>query len=308
MNIVNVEDQAHGDGWSLYLGDCVSSIAGIPDSSIGFSVYSPPFSLLYCYSPSERDLGNCRSHAEFFEHYRFLLRELLRVLKPGRNMSVHCFDIPSMKMRDGFIGLVDFPGDIIRSAQEIGWIWHARVTIRKDPVRQMQRTKALGLLHKQLLKDSTMSRMGIADYVLTFRKPGANPEPVSHTREEYPVVKWQGVAEPVWMDIDESDTLNERGSKDDDDGRHVAPLQLDVIRRCIELWSNPQDIVLSPFAGIGSEGVVSLEMGRKFIGFELKKLYWQIACRNLAAAEPNAIGKQASIFDILKEQGSAEAT
>jgi hypothetical protein len=304
---IKVLDQTIGDKFALYHADTAEAIRGVPDNSIGYSVYSPPFASLYVYSASDRDMGNCRTHAEFFEHFAFLMPEMFRVTMPGRNMSVHCMDLPTSKVRDGEIGLADFPGDLIRAAQAAGWVWHSKVTIRKDPVTAMQRTKAIGLLHKQLKKDSAMSRMAIPDYVLTFRKPGVNPKPVSHTGDEFPVSLWQQWAEPIWTvgdeprdldmlaqwahltwdDINPSDTLQHRSAREEEDERHICPLQLEVIRRCLKLWSAPDDIVLSPFTGIGSEGVVSIENGRRFVGFELKKSYYQQAARNLAAAEPS---------------------
>lgn len=293
---MNVLAQAEGNGWHLYHADCVDVLSSLPESSIDLSVYSPPFASLYTYSNSDRDMGNSATHAQFHEHFAFLMPEMLRVTKPGRNMCVHCFDIPKMKMRDGQIGLIDFPGELTRAAESAGWIWHSKVTIWKDPVTAMQRTKALGLLHKQLLKDSCMSRMGIPDYVLTFRRPGANPEPVSHSRDEFPVSLWQKWASPVWSDIDPSDTLQYRSARENEDEKHICPLQLEVIRRCVRLWSNPGDVVLSPFAGIGSEGYVALEEGRRFVGSELKGSYYEQACRNLASVEPGARGKQIALF------------
>jgi len=230
-------------------------------------------------------LGNCRTHEEFFEHFSFLVKEQARVMKPGRLVSIHCMLLPTMKSRDGVIGLVDFRGDIIRVYQRHGFIFHSEVVIWKDPVTSMQRTKALGLLHKQLKKDSCMSRQAIPDYVVTMRMPGVNAEPVSHTDESFPVKLWQRYASPVWMDIDPSDTLQYRSAREHDDERHICPLQLEVIRRCIHLWSNPNDVVWSPFMGIGSEGVVAIELGRRFIGAELKESYFKQAVQNLAAAE-----------------------
>jgi DNA methylase len=295
---VKVLDQAEGAGWTLVHGDSAEVLRGLPESSVHFSCYSPPFASLYTYSASERDMGNCRSHGEFFEHFAFLMPEMLRVTRPGRNMSVHCMDIPMSKVKDGEIGLHDFPGELVRAASAAGWIWHSRVTIWKDPVTQMQRTKALGLLHKQIRKDSCMSRMGLADYVLTFRKPGVNTEPVSHTHADFPVEQWQKWASPIWGegDINPSDTLQYRSAREDDDERHIAPLQLEVIRRCVRLWSNPGDVVLSPFAGIGSEGYVAVEEGRKYVGVELKRSYYEQAVRNLKSVEPGAKGRQVGLF------------
>lgn len=289
---MNVIDQASGDGWSVYQGDCIELVREMPSDSVHLSVYSPPFASLYTYSASDRDLGNCRTHDEFHEHYRFLLEDLLRVTKPGRVMCVHCMVLPTSKTRDGVIGLTDFPGKIIAAAEAAGWIYHSKVTIWKDPVTAMQRTKAIGLLWKQLLKDSCMSRMGIPDEVLTFRKPGDNPERVCHGREEFPVDQWQRWASPVWDDINPSDTLQYQSAREDDDERHICPLQLEVTRRCVRLWSNPGDVVLSPFMGIGSEGHVALELGRKFIGHELKESYFRQAVKNLSVAN-----KQTSLLD-----------
>jgi len=290
---VNVIGQVVGDDFALYHGDCVEVVKGIPDSSIHYSIFSPPFASLYTYSNSERDIGNCRTHSEFFGHFRFLVTDLLRVTMPGRLLSFHCMDLPTSKSRDGFIGLTDFRGELIRMFVEAGWILHSQVCIWKDPVTAMQRTKALGLLHKQIKKDSCMSRQGIPDYLVTVRKPGDNPERVSHTDESFPVQKWQGYASPVWMDIDPSDTLQYRSAREHDDERHICPLQLGVIRRAIDLWTNPGDSVLSPFAGIGSEGYVALEMERRFVGIELKESYFGQAARNLAAAR-----KQQSLFSL----------
>lgn len=294
MSEVLAEQEAHGEGWYACQGDCVELIRKLRDDSIGLSVYSPPFASLYTYSASDRDMGNCRTHEEFHAHYRFLLGEMLRVTKPGRLMCVHCMVLPMSKMRDGVIGLTDFPGRIISACEEVGWIYHSKVTVWKDPVTAMQRTKALGLLWKQILKDSCMSRMGIPDEVLTFRKPGENPDRVGHTKEEFPVERWQQWASPVWDDINPSDTLQYQSAREEADERHIAPLQLEVIRRCVRLWSNPGDTVLSPFMGIGSEGFVSLGEDRKFVGFELKKSYFEQAVRNLAGAR-----KQTDLFSRL---------
>ena len=278
-------DVKRGEGWTLHLADCIDVAREIPSDSLHYSVYSPPFASLYTYSNSDRDMGNCKDDDIFMGHYRFLVRELCRALMPGRLMSVHCMDMPSMKERDGVIGLKDLPGAIVRVHQDEGWIFHSRTTIWKDPVTQMQRTKALGLLHKQIKKDSCMSRQGTADYLLTFRKPGENPERITHTNETFPVALWQRYASPVWFDINSSDTLQYRAAREHNDERHIAPLQLQVIERAVELWTNPGDTVFSPFAGIGSEGYVALKMGRKFLGAELKRSYWEQACRNLEAAK-----------------------
>lgn len=286
QRIDHVEDvQQQGNGWEMRRGDCVELVRAVASETVGFSVYSPPFASLYTYSDSDRDMGNCRSHDEFFAHYGFLLRELIRVTKPGRLTSAHCMIMPTSKERDGVIGLTDFPGRIIAAHQAAGWIYHSDVTIWKDPVVAMQRTKALGLLHKQLKKDSCMSRMGFPDRVLTFRKPGVNAEPVSHRPEEFPVDQWQKWASPIWDDIDPGDTLQYQSAREEKDERHICPLQLEVYRRCIHLWSNPGDLILEPFGGIGSGGWVSLKEGRRYLGCELKPSYYEQACRNLRAAE-----------------------
>jgi hypothetical protein len=296
---MNVLDQEVADRYAIYNSDCVDVLRGMPDESVHYSIFSPPFASLYTYSASPRDMGNCATHDEFFGQFRYLVPELLRVTKPGRLLSFHCMLLPTSKARDGFIGLTDFRGQLIREFQECGWIFHSEVVIWKDPVTAMQRTKALGLLHKQIRKDSCMSRQGIPDYLVTMRKPGDNPEPVSHTGEDddMPVSLWQRYASPVWHDIDPSDTLQYRSAREHADERHVCPLQLEVIRRALTLWSNPGDTVLSPFAGIGSEGHVALEMGRRFVGAELKRSYYEQACRNLANASGDN-GRQLSLLDM----------
>lgn len=277
-------DQSIGENYALYNGDCVEVIKGIPDKSIHYSIFSPPFASLYTYSNSPRDMGNCRSNDEFFEHFGYLIDELARVMQPGRNVSFHCMLLPSSKERDGFIGLKDFRGDLIRAFQARGFIFASEVVIWKDPVTAMQRTKALGLLHKSVRENASMCRQGIPDYLITMRTPGEVVERVKHTVDDYPVSKWQTVASPVWMDIDPSDTLQYASAREHEDERHICPLQLEVIRRGIELWTNPGDVVLSPFAGIGSEGYVAMQMGRKFIGTELKESYYRQASKNLARA------------------------
>ncbi len=281
---VDALKQIEGDGWSLVQGDSCEVLAGLPANSVHYSIFSPPFASLYTYSASPRDLGNCATHEEFWEHYHFIAHQLHRALMPGRLVSAHCMDLPTSKAKDGFIGLTDFRGDLIRAMRAVGFIYHSSVCIWKDPVTAMQRTKALGLLHKQLKKDSAMSRQGIPDYVVTFRKPGENPERVTHTDQSFPVTLWQEYASPVWMDINPSDTLQRESAREEEDERHIAPLQLEVIRRCVRLWTNPGDTVLSPFAGIGSEGYVALQEKRRFVGVELKRSYFEQAARNLAAA------------------------
>lgn len=273
-----------GDDWTMYLGDVVERISEVESESVGFSVFSPPFASLYTYSNSNRDMGNCKSHEEFREQFKFLIAELERVMIPGRLVSVHCMLLPTSKQRDGFIGLADFRGEIIRAFQDAGFIYHSEVCIWKDPVTAMQRTKALGLLYKQLRKDATMSRQGIPDYLCTFRKAGVNPEPVEHTPDDLSLPMWQKYASPVWDDIRQSRTLQKYSDRNNDDERHICPLQLDVIERALHLWSNSGDLVLSPFAGIGSEGYCSIKMGRRFAGFELKPEYYDQAVANLRAA------------------------
>ncbi len=296
-----VIDQASGQTWHMYHGDCCEVLNGMPDESIDFSVFSPPFASLYVYSDSERDMGNSDSDEQFFEHFAYLVELLLKKVKPGRLVSVHCMNLPSTISHNGYIGIRDFRGDIIRTFNDKGWIYHSEVCVWKDPVVAMQRTKALGLLHKQVKKDSCMSRQGIPDYICTFRKPGKNQEPVAgefdyfagdvdefNKREKIgnkSIDIWQRYASPVWMDIKQSNTLNARMGRDNNDERHVCPLQLDVIERCLQLWSNPGDVVLSPFGGIGSEGVGALRADRKYIGIELKKSYFDAAIKFLAQEE-----------------------
>ncbi len=288
---MDIIKQQSGENWNLYNGDCVEVVSGLPDSSIDYSIFSPPFASLYTYSNSPRDMGNCRTDAEFFEHFSFLVAELARVMKPGRNVSFHCMQLPTSKERDGYIGLKDFRGELIRCFQQHGFIYASEVVIWKDPVTAMQRTKALGLLHKTVRTNASMCRQGIPDYLITMRAPGEVSDKVTHDPAQYPVDKWQKAASPVWMDIDPSDTLQYRSAREHDDERHICPLQLDVIRRGVDLWTNPGDIVLSPFAGIGSEGFVALEMGRRFIGAELKESYFNQAAQNLANAS-----KQGDLF------------
>ena len=273
-------DQAVSDRYALYNGDSAEILQGIPSDSIHYSIFSPPFASLYTYSNSERDLGNCRTTAEFYTQFKFIVDELFRVLMPGRLISFHCMDLPLSKERDGVIGLRDFRGELIKLFEDSGFVLHSQVCIWKDPVIAMQRTKAIGLLHKQLKKDSCMSRQGIPDYLVTMRKPGENPEPVSHTNETFPVQAWQRYASPIWTDINPSDTLQATSARDEKDERHICPLQLTVIRRALNLWTNPGDTVLTPFLGIGSEAYVALELGRRAIGIELKPSYFKQAVRN----------------------------
>jgi DNA modification methylase len=297
VNPIKLLNQTDGENWTLFHGDCVEILDGIPDDSIHLSVFSPPYLGLYVYSNSPRDIGNCRTDEEFHLHFGFVIRHLYRVIKPGRIVAVDCMNVPAMKERDGYIGLKDFRGDLIRRFLEHGFIFHSEHCMWKDPLLEATRTKALGLMHKQLCKDSSMSRAGIPQYLLAFRKPGENPEPIAHPNglewfigEDEPMTgtlsheRWRRYASPVWMDINFQRTLNVNGAREHDDERHVCPLALDIIERALHLWSNPGDIVLSPFAGIGSEGYVAIQNDRRFIGIELKESYYHQAIKNLQAA------------------------
>lgn len=291
INIVDdyMEDTHEGDGFTVHLGDCVKWTRRMADNSIDYSVFSPPFADLFVYSNSDHDMGNCRDDAEFVAQLRYLVGELFRVIKPGRNVSFHCMNLPTTKMRQGFIGLRDFRGDLIRVFQEAGFIYHSEVCIWKDPVTAMQRTKALGLLHKTIRENSTMSRMGLPDYVVTMRKPGDCETRVTHG-DDLPVAMWQKYASPIWDDINQSRTLNKLPARDENDEKHMCPLQLDVIERCIHLWTNPGELVFSPFTGIGSEGYCAVKMGRRFVGTELKPQYWKLACENIYDASREQAG------------------
>ena len=284
-NIVDEYQEAthKGEGFTVHMGDCVKWARRMPDNSVDYSVFSPPFADLFVYSNSDHDMGNCSGDDEFVAQLKFLIAELFRVIKPGRNVSFHCMNLPTTKMRQGYIGLRDFRGDLIRAFQEAGFIYHSEVCIWKDPVVAMQRTKALGLLHKTIRENSTMSRMGLPDYVVTMRKPGEIEQRVTHG-DDLPVMMWQKYASPIWDDINQSRTLNKMPARDDKDLKHMCPLQLDVIERCIHLWTNPGDVVFSPFTGIGSEGYCAVKMGRKFIGTELKPAYYDLACQNIGDA------------------------
>lgn len=271
------------DNFQFIHGDCVTEMKNVADESVHLTVFSPPFAELYVYSDDERDMGNCKNYDEFFEHFSFLTPEIYRVMKKGRIVAVHCMDLPIQKGKEGYIGLRDFSGMLIKEFTDNGFIYHSRVTIWKDPVVEMQRTKALGLLHKQVKKDSTMSRVGLPDYVLLFRKEGENEEPIANT--DINVEAWQKLASPVWMDIDYGDTLQYRSAKDGNDEKHICPLQLPTIERIIQLYTNKRDLVLSPFAGIASEGYQALLMDRKFYGIELKESYYKQGIKNLRSAE-----------------------
>lgn len=296
QNIVDEyrEDTHTGEGYTVHMGDCVKWARRMEDNSIDYSVFSPPFADLFVYSNSDHDMGNCKDDAEFAEQFKYLVAELFRVLKPGRNVSFHCMNLPTTKMRQGYIGLRDFRGDLIRTFQDAGFIYHSEVCIWKDPVVAMQRTKALGLLHKTIRENSTMTRMGLPDYVVTMRKPGECEERVKHDGEtDLPVLLWQKYASPVWFDIDQGRTLNKLPARDENDTKHMCPLQLDVIERCIHLWTNPGDLVFSPFTGIGSEGYTAVKMGRRFVGTELKPQYWELACQNIE----DAMQEQKGLFE-----------
>lgn len=289
--------EMNNDLYSIKRGDCVKLIREVESDSVGYSIFSPPFASLYTYSDHTEDMGNSKDYNEFYEHFDFLVGELFRVIMPGRNVSIHCMNLPTSKTFNGYIGIHDFRGDIIRLFQKHGFIYHSEVCIWKDPVVAMQRTKALGLLHKQVTKDSTMSRQGIPDYLVTMRKPGENKKPVSGEFDHFAgdentfkqtgnmsIDIWQRYASPVWMDINQSNTLQYMSARDGNDERHICPLQLDVIHRGIQLWSMPGDIVLTPFMGIGSEVYEAVRMGRRGIGFELKESYFDLAKKNIAKA------------------------
>lgn len=319
----HVLNQAAGDNWTLYHGDCVQVIQGIPDNSIHFGIHSPPFSSLYVYSDSVADMGNCASDDEFFEHYTYLISELLRTTAAGRLCAVHCKDLPRYATSHGQSGLYDFPGAIIRafeSAQTASdasarWQYHSRVTIWKDPVIEASRTNSHGLLHKNFSERAEVVRQGMPDYILVFRKwcdtmqdkqvqqrrepgdyIGQNAPHSYQTQRDYSIAVWQRYASPVWFDIDQTNVLNFQLARDSQDEKHICPLQLDVIARCVDLWTNAGEVVFSPFAGIGSEGYEALKLGRKFVGIELKQSYFDIAVRNLTAIEFES--SQPTLFDL----------
>ncbi len=271
-----------GDGWDLWLGDSCERMAEIPDDSIGLSVYSPPFASLFTYSPSARDLGNSASRDEFFEHYRYIIRENLRITMPGRVCAVHVQQLTTTMSTNGVIGLTDFRGQVIKAYVDAGWIFHGEVTVDKDPQAQAIRTKAQALMFVTKNRDSSMTRPALADYLLLFRKPGDNEIPIKTdvTNDEW--IEW---ARPVWLDIKETNTLNARVARESADERHICPLQLDFIERCVRLWSNPGEVVFSPFAGIGSELYVAVERGRRALGIELKPSYWSTAVSNLRSLD-----------------------
>lgn len=296
------------DKMALYNGDCVQIISQLPSESVHFQVFSPPFANIYIYSDDLADMGNCKNSEEFFIQFDYLIPELYRTLKQGRICAVHCKDLVKYKGRDGMAGIYDFSGDIIKHFEKFGFQYHSRITIWKDPVIEMQRTKAHGLLWKQLRKDSTYSRMGMPDYILIFRKWGEDVEPVTHTKEDFPVQQWQKYASPaweyepspVWWDIQQTNVLNAKIARDDKDEKHICPLQLDVIERLVELYSNPGDIVFTPFLGIGSEAYISLKMGRKAIGIELKEAYFKQAVENCKSIVEDI--EQPTLFDFLESE------
>jgi len=312
-------EQATGKRWVMFGGDCVEVLKGLPDDSVGASIYSPPFAGLYIYSDSERDMGNCKSNAEFFNHYKFAVEEIYRATVPGRLTIVHCKDLPAYFHRDGYAGLQDFPGEVIRAHEDCGWRYHSRVTIWKCPVIERERTNNNGLLHKTVMRDRSQLRQGMADYLIVMRKvssgtlesevpvgPGVGLEsyiglddcdprtadskhPSNFSRKTIAtndsINIWRRYAEPVWWDINQTNVLNSKMARISEDEKHICPLQLDVIRRAVDLWTQPGDAVLSPFAGIGSEGYCAVKAGRRFIGIELKQSYFKYACDNLAEAE-----------------------
>jgi DNA modification methylase len=280
-----ITDESHGECWRLLLGDSCERLAEIDTDSIDLSIYSPPFASLYTYSPSDRDLGNSANTEEFIEHYRFIIAEMLRITKPGRTSAVHVQQVAILKSREGYVGLRDFRGAVIQAHLDAGWIYYGEVTVDKNPQLQAVRTKAQGLMFVQLRRDSALSRPAMADYVLVFHKPGDNETPIQPDISNDTWIKW---ASPVWYGIAEMDTLNPGSGSEDADDRHICPLQLSLIERAVRLWSNPGELVCSPFAGIGSEGYVSLLQGRRFIGCELKPSYWSTATENLRRAEAEA--------------------
>lgn len=296
--------EAHGNGWSNYNGDCIKLAQQWPSESIDFGIHSPPFANLYTYSDSANDAGNCEDDAQFFEQYGFLIREHYRIMRPGRLVAVHCKQLVDYKGADGRAGLRDFRGGIIRAWEAAGFKYHSEVTIWKSAPQEMRRTNAHGLLFKTLREDASFTRQGLAEYLCVFRKWPETPageewakaHKIKHNPDEFPLSQWQEWASPVWTTIDTTNVLNVEAARDNRDERHMCPLQLDVIDRAVVLWSNPGDVVFSPFAGIGSEGVGALRRGRKSVGFELKRSYWAKGCENLAAAEPNAKGSQVTLF------------
>lgn len=295
------------DSFAVYNGDCVEIVTGLPDNSIDMSVFSPPYLSLFTYSNSERDMGNAKTDEEFYQHFGYLIDHLFRVLKPGCIAAVDCMNVPAMKVRDGYIGLKDFRGELIKHFLARGFIFHSEHVAWKDPLIEATRTKALGLMHKQLCKDSSMCRAGIPQCILAFRKPGDRATPIAHPDgieyfigENEPLSgnlsheRWRRYASPVWMDINFTRTLNYRPGRAKEDEKHIAPMALDLIERALWLWSNPGDTILTPFMGIGSEVFAAVEMGRKAIGIELKPTYYEQSVRNLRDAGQG----KSSLFDV----------
>lgn len=315
-----VLSQAMGKGWHLYNADCVDGVRSIPSGSVGLTLFSPPYQSLYVYSNSARDMGNCRTESEFYRHFQFLLDELARVMMPGRIVAVDCQNVPAMKGKDGYIGIKDFRGDLIRMFIQCGFVFHSEHVIWKDPLIEATRTKTVGLLHKQLCKDSAMSRAGLPQYLLAFRKPGDNPVPIKKPNGvDYFIgdnppsggnlshERWRRYASPVWMDINSTRTLNYREARDDQDEKHVCPMALDIIERAIWLWSTEGDVVFDPFSGIGSTGYCAIRAGRKSIGFELKPSYFKLATSNLRAAEREHHENSRTLFDLSEMDEPANA-
>lgn len=323
---MSVIDERHGKDWTMYNGDCCEVLRGIPDNTIDFGIHSPPFSSLYIYSDSENDMGNCESDEEFFQHYSFAIRELYRITVPGRLCAVHCKDLPKYANVWGTTGLIDFPGACIQEFECAGWVFHSRVTIWKCPVVERERTNNNGLLHGTVKRDTSQVRQGMADYLIVFRRPpteglvsdkpikrptgfaryigdhgpsnDGHPSPYCRkTASSDPSIDiWRRYAEPVWWDIQQTDVLNKKMAREAKDERHICPLQIGLIERAVDIWSLPGEVVLSPFAGIGSEGIGSLRTGRKFVGVELKQRYFEVACRFLAAEEKALSEKESSLF------------
>lgn len=284
---MDVTDNKITKNYAMYCGDSVDVIKSLPSDSVGLSIFSPPFSNLYIYSDSYRDMGNARTDKEFFKHFSYLVPEMLRITMPGRLCVIHCKDLVKYKNRDKVSGIKDFPGQIITVMESLGWQYHSRVTIWKDPVIEMQRTKAHGLLYKQLRKDASFSRQGLADYLVIFRKwteDYEDREPVVHTKDAFPLDQWQEWASPVWNTVKQTNVLNCRLARSDEDEKHICPLQLDIVERAVEMWSNPGNVIFSPFAGIGSEGYQAIKQGRRFVGIELKKEYYKVAIEFLDEA------------------------
>ncbi len=317
-----------GKNWAMLNGDCVKLTQQMPEKSVDFCIHSPPFANLYIYSDSEADMGNCATTEEFIAHYEYLIKELYRVTVVGRLCAVHCKDLPKYANRDDTTGLFDFPGMIIAAYERHGWSYHSRVTIWKCPVVERERTNNNGLLHKTVKRDSSQVRQGMADYLLVFRRPPVgtlmsdkpivrpngildyvgerdprienplpHPSPYARKPSSDPALAvWQRYADPVWWDIDQTNVLNYKHARSDKDEKHICPLQLDLVERAVDLWSDKGDVVFSPFAGIGSEGVGALRRGRKFLGQELKSSYYDSACAELTLLEKQETVKEKSLF------------